>query len=246
MDRMLYIGMSGARETMLQQQNTTNNLANANTVGFKRDLQAFKPIPIQGPGYASRVYTQDAGIGTDFSQGPMIATGNPLDVAINGPGFIAVQSASGRVSYTRAGNLHINGSGLLVTANNKLVLGTNGPISIPPSTKVDIGSDGTITAVPNGQGPNALAVVGQIKLVDPASSALKKNTQGEFVTKNGKPLPASSNVTLTSGMLEGSNVNAVSSMVRMIELSRQYDLQVRVMKTADQNAQASASLATLA
>lgn len=246
MDRMLYIGMSGANEIMLQQQNTVNNLANASTIGFKQDLQAFKAVPINGPGYASRVYTQDAGVGTNFSSGPMIVTGNPLDVAIDGSGWIAVQASNGKEAYTRAGNLHVNANSLLVTARGDLVLGSSGPISIPPSASIVIGSDGTVTARPDGQAPSALAVVGRIKLVNPPASRLVKSPSGLMETKNGTPLPASAEVKLSSGMLEGSNVNMIESMVRMISLARQYEMQVKVMKTADQNAQASAQLLRLA
>lgn len=246
MDRMLYIGMSGAKEIMLQQANTTNNLANANTVGFKRDLEAFKAVPISGPGYQSRVYTQTQGVGTDFSPGPMIATGNPLDIAVKGQGWIAVQGPNGREAYTQAGQLRVNSSGILTTSQGYPVIGNAGPISIPPSTKIDIGSDGTITVRPNGQQPNALAVVDRIKLVNPPQSSLVKGPAGLMHTRSGRPAPANANVSIETGMLEGSNVNTVQSMVKMISLARQYDLQVKVMKTADQNAQASAQLIRLA
>jgi flagellar basal-body rod protein FlgF len=245
MDRMLYIAMSGAKETMLQQANTTNNLANANTVGFKRDLEAFKAVPIDGPGYASRVYTQDQGIGTDFSAGPMISTGNPLDIAVKGQGWIAVQGPNGREAYTRAGQLKIDGNGILTTSQGYPVMGSSGPISIPPSDKIDIGSDGTITVRPNGQQPNALAVVDRIKLVNPPESSLVKSASGLMQTRNGAPVPADANVSVETGMVEGSNVNTVESMVRMISLARQYELQVKTMKAAEQNDQASAQLIRL-
>jgi flagellar basal-body rod protein FlgF len=246
MDRMLYIAMSGAKEIMLQQANTTNNLANANTVGFKRDLEAFKAVPIDGPGYASRVYTQDQGVGTDFSAGPTISTGNPLDVAVKGQGWIAVQGPNGQEAYTRAGQLKIDGNGILTTSQGYPVIGNSGPISIPPSDKIDIGSDGTITVRPSGQQPNALAVVDRIKLVNPPASNLVKGASGLMETRNGTPAPADANVNVVSGMVEGSNVNTVESMVRMISLARQYELQVKVMKTSEQNDQASAQLIRLA
>ncbi|MEJ2480194.1 MAG: flagellar basal-body rod protein FlgF [Acidihalobacter sp.] len=245
MDRMLYIAMSGAKETMLQQENTTNNLANANTVGFKRSLEAFKAVPVDGPGYASRVYTQDQGIGTDFSSGPMVSTGNPLDIAVKGQGWIAVQGPNGREAYTRAGQLKIDGNGILTTSQGYPVMGSSGPISIPPSDKIDIGSDGTITVRPNGQQPNALAVVDRIKLVNPPESTLVKGASGLMQTRNGAPVPADANVNVETGMVEGSNVNTVESMVHMISLARQYELQVKTMKTAEQNDQASAQLIRL-
>ena len=244
MDRMLYIAMSGVKEIMLQQANTANNLANADTTGFKRDFQAFKAVPIAGPGYASRVYTQDAGVGTDFTPGPLIATGNPLDIAIKGPGWIAVQGPNGQEQYTRAGNLHIDANGILTTSQGYPVLGSSGPISIPPSSKIAIGSDGTVTVRPDGQGPNALAVVDQIKLVDPPPADLVRSADGLMQTRNGTPAPPA-NVTVESGMLEGSNVNPVDSLVHMISLARQYELQVKAMQTAQQDAQASSQLINL-
>jgi flagellar basal-body rod protein FlgF len=245
MDRMLYIAMSGAKEIMLQQANTTNNLANASTVGFKRDMEAFKAVPIDGPGYASRVYTQDQGVGTDFSAGPLISTGNPLDIAVKGQGWIAVQGPNGREAYTRAGQLKIDGNGMLTTSQGYPVMGSSGPISIPPSEKIDIGTDGTITVQPNGQKPNALAVVDRIKLVNPPEADLVKSASGLMETRNGAPVAADANVSVETGMVEGSNVNTVESMVRMISLARQYELQVKTMKTAEQNDQASAQLIRL-
>ncbi|APZ42987.1 flagellar basal-body rod protein FlgF [Acidihalobacter ferrooxydans] len=244
MDRMLYIAMSGAKEIMLQQANTANNLANADTTGFKRDYQAFKAVPVTGPGYASRIYPQDAGVGTDFTPGPLIATGNPLDIALKGPGWIAVQGPNGKEQYTRAGDLRIDANGILTTSQGYPVLGSSGPISIPPSSKIAIGSDGTVTVQPDGQGPNALAVIDQIKLVDPPPSELTRSADGLMQTRNGQPAPAA-NVVVESGMLEGSNVNPVDSMVRMISLARQYELQVKTMQTAQRNAQASAQLINL-
>ncbi|AOV16616.1 flagellar basal-body rod protein FlgF [Acidihalobacter aeolianus] len=246
MDRMLYIAMSGAKEIMLAQANTTNNLANANTVGFKRDLEAFKAIPIEGPGYASRVYTQDEGTGTDFTQGPLITTGRSLDVAINGPGWIAVQGPNGQEAYTRAGELKVNSNGLLTTNQGYPVIGNSGPIAVPPNQKIEIGADGTITVLPSGQQPSALAVVDRIKLVNPPDSQLAKGLDGLMHTRNGQPLQASANVSLVSGALEGSNVNTVNAMVKMISLARQYEMQVKMMKTAETNDQASAQLIRLA
>ena len=245
MDRMLYIGMSGAKEVMLRQENTANNLANANTTGFKKDLESFKAVPIVGPGYQSRIYTQDHGAGTDFKPGPLISTGNPMDIAVKGSGWIAVQGPNGREGYTRDGQLKVNRNGMLTTNRGELVIGNSGPISIPPSSKINIGTDGTVTVRPNGQQPDALAVVNRIKLVNPSHKNLVKSPSGLMHLKSGKPARADANVHVVSGALEGSNVNTVESMVNMISLARQYDLQVKVMKTAQHNAQASTQLINL-
>ncbi|MEJ2059014.1 MAG: flagellar basal-body rod protein FlgF [Gammaproteobacteria bacterium] len=242
MDRMLYIAMSGAKELMQAQAVNTNNLANTSTVGFKRDLDAFQAVPIQGPGYDSRAYTEDGGAGTDFTPGPLTTTGRALDVAVNGKGWIAVQAPDGSEAYTRAGELKLTSNGLLTTSQGYPVLGNSGPIAVPPNQQIHIGHDGTITVEPSGQLPSALAVVDRIKLVNPPASNLAKGKDGLMHTRDGQLPPVSADVSITSGALEGSNVNTVDSMVRMIALARQYEMQVKLMKTAENNDQASAQL----
>src|SRR5215467_11245736 len=147
MDKLLYIAMSGAKETLRAQAANTHNLANASTTGFKADLSAFQSRAITGPGYASRVYATDETVGWNHSTGSVLQTGNPLDLAIRGQGFFAVQDANGKEAYTRAGDLHVDPTGQLLTATGLPVMGDNGPISIPPYTSVAVGSDGTISIV---------------------------------------------------------------------------------------------------
>jgi len=242
MDRMLYIAMSGARELMQAQAVNTNNLANASTVGFKQDLDAFQAVPIAGPGYASRIYTTDGGQGTDTSQGAMMTTDRPLDIAVDGPGWIAVQAPDGREAYTRSGDLRITSNGLLTTSQGYPVLGNSGPIAVPPNQQLHIGHDGTITVEPSGQQPSALAVVDRIKLVNPPRNSLAKGTDGLMHTRDGRVLAPSADVSVVAGALETSNVNTVDALVRMIALARQYETQIKLMKTAENNDQASAQL----
>ena len=242
MDKLLYIAMTGAKETLRAQAANNHNLANASTTGFRADLSAFQSRAVAGAGYASRVYATNATTGWDDTAGPMQSTGNPLDIAVQGPGFIAVQGPDGKEAYTRAGDLHVEPSGLLLTGAGHPVLGDSGPISVPPSSSVTVGGDGTVSIVPLGQTPNTLANVGRIKLVNPGSAALKPGEDALFHTANGAPAPADAAVKVAAGVLEGSNVNIASSMVTMIELARHFDMQVKAIRSAEDNGAASTKI----
>jgi flagellar basal-body rod protein FlgF len=247
MDRSLYIAMSGAKQTLLAQTANANNLANTQTTGFKSDLEQFRSQPVFGAGYPTRVYAMTERPGTDLSPGAMQTTGRDLDVAINGEGFIAVQGADGKEAYTRAGDLRVTPEGLLQTGAGLQVLGQGGPIAIPPSEKLTIGGDGTISIIPLGTGnATTLIEVERIKLVNPALANLEKLNDGLLHTKDGKPVAADANVKLAAGVLEGSNVNPINAMVDMIELARNFELQTKVMKNVDENAGASARLMQMA
>jgi flagellar basal-body rod protein FlgF len=242
MDRSLYVAMSGAKETLLAQTSNNHNLANASTNGFKADLSAFQSRAVQGPGYASRVYSTDATTGWDNTTGSLAQTGQELDVAVQGDGWIAVQGRDGQEAYTRAGDLHVDVNGLLLTATGHPVLNDSGPISVPPYSAIHVGRDGTISIVPVGQQASTMAAVGRIKLVNPPASALQRGEDGLFHTSNGTPADADATVSLASGVLESSNVNVADAMVQMIELARRFDLQVKAMKNTDENAQVTAKL----
>jgi len=245
MDNFLFVAMSGAKENMLSQQLHMNNMANASTTGFRADFAAARSQPVFGPGAPSRVYSMSENPATDFKAGSMISTGNPLDVAIQGDGFIAVLDKQGMESYTRAGDLRLTETGMLMTGTGLPVLGDGGPIAIPPSQKIDIMGDGTISIVPLGAENDATAVVGRIKMVKPEIKDLEKNDAGLIVTKNGQPAEVDGTVRLISGMIEGSNVNAITEMVNMMSLSRQYEMQVKLMKKAEEMDQSSSQLMRL-
>jgi flagellar basal-body rod protein FlgF len=242
MDRFLYISMSGAKETLRAQTVNNHNLANASTTGFRADLSAFQSRAVAGSGYASRAYATNATIGWDASQGALTSTGRDLDVGIQGPGWIAVQGPDGREAYTRAGDLRIDPSGLLQNGAGQTVLGEGGPISVPPHTSLLIGADGTISIVPVGQGPETTSQVGRIKLVNPPAETLVRGDDGLFRTADGSDAPPDASVRVATGVLESSNVNIADAMVNMIELSRHFDLQVKAMRTAEENAAAAAQL----
>jgi flagellar basal-body rod protein FlgF len=242
MDKLLYVAMSGAKETLRAQAANNHNLANSSTTGFKADLSAFQSRAVAGPGYASRVYATSSTVGWDNAAGAQITTGNPLDVAVHGPGFIAVQDLNGSEAYTRAGDLHVDPTGQLLTATGLQVLGDGGPISVPPSTSLTVANDGTISIVPLGQTPSTSSVVGRIKLVNPAADNVVRGADGLFRTKDGTPAPADAATTLNSGTLESSNVDLAGCMVNMIELSRRFDLQIKALHTAQEDGSASAKL----
>lgn len=242
MDRFLYISMSGAKETLRAQTVNNHNLANASTTGFRADLSAFQSRAVAGAGYASRAYATNATIGWDSTQGALMSTGRDLDVGINGPGWMAVQGPDGREAYTRAGDLRVDPSGLLMNGAGQTVMGEGGPISIPPNTSLLIAADGTISIVPVGQGPETTSQVGRIKLVNPAAESMARGDDGLFRTVDGTDAAPDANVRVTSGVLESSNVNVADAMVNMIELSRHFDLQVKAMRTAEENAATAAQL----
>ena len=236
MDRLIYTAMTGAKHAFIQQAGVAHNLANASTTGFRAMEHKFRAVPIQGEGAPTRAFVVDASVVDVFDQGPMMATGRPLDVAVQGSGWIAVETADGREAYTRAGNLQINANGQLQTAGGLNIQGDGGPIAIPPDNSVTISPDGTISAVPLFGTPNNVSVVGRIKLVNPAENELVRADDGLFRTRNGEPATIDENVKLASETLEGSNVNPVDSMVSMISLARQFEMQIKMLQTADANA----------
>lgn len=244
MDRALYIAMTGAKHNMLAQATRANNLANLSTTGFRADFEQSRSMGVYyGSGQPTRAYAMTESPQANFTSGPMITTGNDLDIAIQGNGFIAVQAPDGSEAYTRAGNLAVDARGVLRTASGLQVLGTGGgPISIPENEKVQIGNDGTISMVGLGQGPEALVQVGNLKLVNPDLKNLEKGDDGLFRQRDGLQAAASPNVTVRSGMLEGSNVNAIDEFTQIMSLARQYEMQVKIMKTAEENSASSAQL----
>jgi flagellar basal-body rod protein FlgF len=234
--------MSGAKETLRAQTANSHNLANASTNGFRADLSAFQSRAVTGSGYASRVYATNSTTGWDASVGAQMFTGRDLDVSVQGDGFIAVQGRDGREAYTRAGDLVVDANGQLMTKTGLPVLGDGGPLSVPPNNSLAIAPDGTISIVPQGQGPETTASIGRIKLVNPGNENLDRGEDGLFRMKDGSDAPADANLRLASGSLEASNVNAAEAMVNMIELARNFELQVKAIKAAEDNGAASSQL----
>lgn len=245
MDRLLYVAMTGAKQLMQAQALVSHNLANVSTTGFRADLARFEARPIAGPGYASRVNTVATGLGFDRSQGALMQTGEVLDVAIDGDGWLAVQARDGSEAYSRGGSLKVNSVGLVENERGELVLGDNGPLAVPPYTQIVVAADGTLSIVPEGQGPETLAQVGRLKLVNPEPDRLSKRADGLVEVKDGEDVEPDANVRVASGFIETSNVNITSTLVDMIEFQRQFEVAVRMMQTADDNASRAASLASI-
>lgn len=242
MDKLLYVAMNGATETMKAQAVNSQNLANASTTGFRADLESYASTPVYGPGHASRVYGVAEGKGVDFTPGSAIGTGRDLDVAVNGKGWIAVQAPDGTEAYTRAGDLQVDSLGLLRTGAGHPVIGSGSPIAIPPSEKIEIASDGTISIKPLGQVGSAFQVVERIKLVNPPESEMMKGADSLMHMAGFQPAVADTTVSLQAGALESSNVNGIEAMVNMIQLARHYEMQVKIMANAEENDKASSSL----
>lgn len=245
MDKYLYMAMNGAAQAMHAQQNNANNLANVSTVGFKATLDQIQAKPVYGPGYADRVYSVDEQYGADLKAGATITTGRDLDLAINGEGWFAVQTADGGTGLTRRGDFRINETGLLVNGANQIVLGEGGPITIPQYESLTIGADGTISVRASGQAANSLVASDRIRLVKPDQDQLYRGEDGLFRTRDGSDSPADASVSVVGGALEGSNVNAVEAMVRMMDYARYYEHQVKLMNLAKENDAASARLMSM-
>lgn len=245
MDKMLYVSMTGASQNALAQRAHANNLANISTTGFRRDYEQARSMPVFGETFPARVYAMSERPGTDFTPGPMQETGRDMDIAIGGQGWIAVQSANGSEAYVRTASLQVDALGQLRTGNGLPVIGNAGPIAIPPEQKVEIGADGTISIRALGEAPNVMAEVDRIKLVNPDPKQLEKGTDGLIRLKSGQPAGVDGTVQVTSGFLEGSNVNAVEEMTAILSLSRQFELHVKMMRTAEDDASAMARVMQL-
>lgn len=245
MDRLIYTAMSGAKNAFLQQAGIAHNLANAASTGYRAQEHKFRAVQIQNSPLPTRAFAVDASVADVFEPGPLSATGRSLDVAVQGAGWIAVETPDGREAYTRAGNLQTNATGQLQTAQGNNVLGDGGPIAIPPDNRVTIAPDGTVSVVPTYGTPNNSNPVGRIKLVNPPENELVRGADGLFRLKSGQPADVDANVRLAPETLEGSNVNSVDAMVNMISLARQFEMQVKMMQSADANARAAAQLLSM-
>lgn len=242
MDRSLYVAMTGATQVMRAQEAVSHNLANASTVGFKSELSAFQSLPVLGQGEATRINAVARGIGADTTQGSVTSTGRSLDVAVQGSGWIAVQAPDGSEGYTRAGDLQLTADGLLTDASGHPVIGNGGPITLPASAQLLIGEDGTISTVPIGEGPSTVAALDRLRLVNPDPTQLVQGGDGLMHLVGGGNATPDTTVRVTSGALENSNVNASSELVKMIALSRQYDMQIKSIKASEDNAASASKL----
>lgn len=242
MDKLIYTAMSGASHTLGQQAAVAQNLANVSSTGYKAEEHRLRAVQVLSEAQPTRAFVADASVASDFSQGPLQQTGRSLDVAIQGRGWLAVQTPNGEEGYTRDGNFSVTPEGLLVTKGGMQVMGTGGPLSIPPDTNITIGPDGTITATPRTGALNNANVIGRLKLVNPADQELVRADNGLFRLRAGGEADADPEVKVVGGFLEGSNVNTADQMVRMISLSRQFELQTKLIQNMQNNDQAAQQL----
>jgi len=245
MDRLIYTAMTGAKHILEQQATNSHNLANATSTGFKAQVDSFRAVPVISDGLPTRAFVVDATVGADFNPGPIQATNRDLDIAVQGKGWLVVQRPDGSEGFTRNGSLKVSENGLLQTATGLTVMGDGGPISIPPDVIISIAKDGTVSSVSTNTLPGPANTIGRLKLVNPPEANLVRAENGLFVTKDGANVPADNNVTIVNGALEGSNVNVVEAMVTMISLARQFETQMKLMQSAENNASKASQLFNL-
>ena len=246
MDRALYIAMSGAKQNIVSQTAHSNNLANASTTGFRSDYTQSRAMPVFGEHFPTRAFAMAERPASDFRQGPLQETGRQMDVTIEGSGWFAVQGPDGQEAYTRAGDLSVDPQGNLINGRGLQMLGAGGPINIPPFESIEIARDGTISIRPAGEGAEAVAEVNQLRLVDPDPQTLEKGPDGLFRIRDRQPddaLPVPDpEMSLVNGFVEGSNVNAVTELTQVLAMNRQYEMQIKMMKTADDNSSATTQI----
>jgi len=247
MDKALYVAMTGARASLQAQGTVSHNISNTDTPGFKEALANTESFPIRGPGFASRVDALHVDAGFNRRVGAQQITGNPLDLSLQPGSWLALQAPDGGEAYTRGAALSLTPNGQLVTAGGHPVLDENdNPIAIPPHQAMEIGNDGTLSIIPMGEGPQTMAVIGRIKVVAAADDRLQRGLDGLFRnTDPQQPFVQAQGKSLESGQLEGSNVDAAGALVQMIQLQRQYEMQVKVIKHGDENARSANSLLRL-
>ena len=245
MDHFIYSAAGGARQIQYAQMVNAHNLANASTVGFKADLVGAETVYLRGEGQHARAYNVIREAHTDLSSGLLEQTGRDLDIAMNGPGFFAVLSGGGVEGLSRRGDLRVDEFGQLVNGAGEALLGNAGPIALPPFSSLSIGDDGTISIVPLGAPPNAVAALDRIRMVNPPAEQLRKDEFGALRFSGEEPLEADGSLRLITGSLEASNVNPVTAMVRMIELAREFEQHMKLTKIGEELHGSSASLMRL-
>ena len=238
MDRMMYVGMAGAKMDMQRQDVLANNLANISTTGFRAELQAIRAVPVRGDGATTRVYSLETTVGYDDSQGPITTTGRPLDVALQGKSMLAVSALDGTEAYTRFGSLTVNNEGVLMTQSGLPVLGDGGPITIPQNAQASIAPDGTVRAK---EASGKITGIGKLKLVTPEVK-LTRGEDGLFRDADGAELPVDANARVQDGALEGSNVNPIETMISMIAAARQFEAQMKLIQTSESNEKSASQL----
>jgi flagellar basal-body rod protein FlgF len=247
MDKALYVAMTGARASLQAQGTVSHNIANSDTPGFKAALANTEAFRIQGPGYASRIDAVHVDAGFNRGMGSQVVTGNALDLSLREGNWLAVQSRQGDEAYTRGGALTVTPNGQLVTASGNPVFDEGGnPMAVPPYQAIEIGGDGTVSIIPQGEGPQTMAMIGRLRVVQAPDEQLERGLDGLMRNTNPQqPFAMAQGKAMDTGVLEGSNVDAAGALVQMIQLQRQYEMQVKVIKHGDENARSANTLLRL-
>ena len=238
MDRLAFNAAAAINEMRVGRQMTTNELANVATPGFKRSFEsAMLTLKVQGAGFESRLQPQSfASDNINMKPGVIVKTGRDLDVAMDEQTVMGVTSTNGELAFTRRGDLKLNGKGVLEIGTGALVRGQNGgPITIPPGFFVKISKDGSVFATnPAQAGVAAPVLIDKILLRDASQVALERREDSlyKIVGKPvGEDIPVTGRLaTLSPETLEGSNVNAMEVMVKLMDQSRSFEMQVNVIK----------------
>jgi len=242
MDHAIYTAMGAATQTLNQQAVTASNLANASTPGFRAQLNALRAVPVEGQSLPTRTLVVASTPGADMTPGQLDYTSRPLDVAIQQNGWLVVQGANGQEAYTRNGNIQVSPGGQL-TIGGRLVMGDGGPIAVPEGAAVTVASDGTISVLNAGDGPETVGPVGRLKLISASAQEVVRGDDGLFrlnetaQAARGAVLPMDATVRVLSGVLEGSNVKPAEAMTDMIANARRFEMQMKIISGVDENAQ---------
>lgn len=231
MDRFAYTALSGLRSALQAQDVIAHNIANASTIGFRRDIGTTQARVLEG-GFGDRVMAAQAELRSSTTKGETQTTGRAMDVALLGEAMLAVRPKGGGEAYTRRGDLKVDSNGVLTNGDNAPVIGSGGPITLPPAQRVDIAADGTISIQPLGAGPSEMVAIDRIKLVNIQDARIAKGDDGLFYLPQGETAQADEDARIQTGALEGSNVNAMAEMIALLDMSRSYELQVKMMSAS--------------
>lgn len=245
MDRLIYTSLTAMRGSMARQTAIANNLANANTPGFKSDLAEAQSLWLDGQRLDTRAFASEEVLAADMVAGTVVSTGRDLDIAMSGDSMLAVQAENGEISYTKRGDLLLSSSGLLTTGDGRPVQGTQGPITLPPADSINIDEQGNIWIVPQGGDASQPQQVDKLQIVSPAGSDVVKGLDGLFRVKGGGVLPDDPDARIVTRSLESSNVSATEALVKMIEASRSWDTQLKLLGDARDMDAATADLMSL-
>ena len=229
MDRLIYTSLTAMRGSMSRQTAIANNLANAQTPGFRADMASAQSLWLDGSGLDARAMASEEVLGADMKAGTVTQTGRDLDIAMQGDALLVVQAKNGEEAYTRRGDLQISPSGLLTTGDGHPVQGGQGPVTIPPADAISIDQEGRVWIVPQGGDPENPQEVDRLRLAGPAGSDIAKGLDGLFRVRGGGILPDDPEARLLTRSIEGSNVTATAALVEMIEASRSWDTQLKMI-----------------